>query len=208
MRKNSFFQEVFFAALAAYSPRAGLADELWTDICTAYADCRRHYHNLHHLEQLATGLFQVKSFIGNWNAIVFAIAYHDFVYQASRHNNEEESMQRAVTRLSAFVDAPTMEQCKVLILATKKHEAASDGDVNYFTDGDLSILGAEPREYDNYASNIRKEYSLYPDLIYKPGRKKVIRHFLDMKRIFKTDWFCNRYEEAARRNLENELKLL
>jgi predicted metal-dependent HD superfamily phosphohydrolase len=97
-----------------------------------------------------------------------------------------------------------MEQCVKLILATQKHEPAGE-EVNLFTDADLSVLGAEPESYKLYATQVRKEYGLYPDLIYNPGRKKVLQHFLAMPRIFKTDAFYEKYETTARRNLEWEL---
>jgi predicted metal-dependent HD superfamily phosphohydrolase len=72
----------------------------------------------------------------------------------------------------------------------------------------LSILGQSWELYEEYFNHVRKEYSVYPDFMYNPGRKKVIHHFLNMKRIFKTDEFFNKYEEAARKNLAQELKIL
>jgi predicted metal-dependent HD superfamily phosphohydrolase len=93
-------------------------------------------------------------------------------------------------------------------LATKHHQLSADEDVNYFTDADLSILGQDWGTYLDYAKKIRKEYRLYPDLAYKPGRKKVLQHFFEMESIFKTSGFRERYEAAARRNLQQELSIL
>jgi predicted metal-dependent HD superfamily phosphohydrolase len=42
---------------------------------------------------------------------------------------------------------------------------------------------------------------MYPDFLYKPGRRKVLTHFLEMERIFKSDHFYQKYEEQARKNL-------
>jgi predicted metal-dependent HD superfamily phosphohydrolase len=39
-------------------------------------------------------------------------------------------------------------------------------------DADLSILGKDLDTYLAYTKMIRKEYSIYPDFLYKPGRKK------------------------------------
>lgn len=44
--------------------------------------------------------------------------------------------------------------------------------------------------------------------MYVPGRKKVLNYFLAMPRIFKTNHFYEKYEEAARKNLEDELERL
>ncbi len=61
-------------------------------------------------------------------------------------------------------------------------------------DADLSILGQDLEIYLGYTREIRKEYSIYPDVLYKPGRKKVLRYFLDLESIFKTDYSKEKYE--------------
>jgi len=42
---------------------------------------------------------------------------------------------------------------------------------------------------------------VYPDLVYNPGRKKVLNHFLAMDSIFKTDYFYNKFDRQAKENL-------
>ena len=49
---------------------------------------------------------------------------------------------------------------------------------------------------------------MYPDMMYKPGRKKLLEHFLAMPHIFKTAFFRERLEVQARENLMRELELL
>lgn len=144
----------------------------------------------------------------NWDTIIFAIAYHDIIYNTLKTNNEERSADVAVKKLSAasFPDQ-SVAFCKRLILATKRHERA-DEETNLFTDADLSILGAEPESYNKYAEQIRREYSIYPDLVYNPGRKKVLMHLLGMSNIYKTKEFADKYEVQARINIEAELKQL
>jgi len=100
------------------------------------------------------------------------------------------------------------EKCRQQIVSTKMHEANNNSDTNYFTDADLSILGSDPNSYFKYAGQIRKEYRYFPDVLYKPGRKKVLMEFLKMKSIFKTKYFRDRYEEQAKINISDELKSL
>jgi predicted metal-dependent HD superfamily phosphohydrolase len=104
------------------------------------------------------------------------------------------------------VPTEIIENCKSQILATKKHQDSSDIDTNFFIDADLSILGQDTETYKIYFQNVRKEYSIYPDLIYNPGRKKVLKHFLELKRIFKTEYFYAKYENQAKQNLQTELE--
>lgn len=106
------------------------------------------------------------------------------------------------------VPAAMIIQCRAQVLATKKHETSTDNDTNYFTDADLSVLGQSWETYEAYYKNVRKEYSIYPDIIYKPGRKKVLQHFLSMERIFKTDHFFTAFETRAKENLQRELDIL
>ena len=94
------------------------------------------------------------------------------------------------------------------ILATKSHDNSDCNDTNLFTDADLSILGSDWDSYLIYLNQIRQEYKLYPDLIYKPGRKQVLQHFIEKQRLFKTDYFHKKFENQAKSNLEKELKLL
>jgi predicted metal-dependent HD superfamily phosphohydrolase len=149
----------------------------------------------------------VRPSIEYWDAIVLAVAYHDIIYNPLRSNNEERSAAVAVERLTAAgVDLDTVARTHQHILASKAHMLSADQDTNYFIDADLSVLGASRDEYAMYAGNVRKEYRYYPDLLYKPGRKKVLKHFLDMPRIFKTEPFYLNFDEQARQNLLWELE--
>jgi predicted metal-dependent HD superfamily phosphohydrolase len=126
-----------------------------------------------------------------------------------KSDNEEKSAGVAESRMKQVsVPESIIKNCKEQILATKKHLDNSDTDTNYFTDADLSILGQDWNMYSEYYRNVRKEYSIYPDLIYNPGRKKVLKHFLDMERIFKTEYFYSKFEQQAKINIQMELKSL
>ncbi|MCK7556860.1 hypothetical protein MKQ70_18295 [Chitinophaga sedimenti] len=64
------------------------------------------------------------------------------------------------------------------IIATKTHgDTAVDSDLSYLLDIDLGILGAPLMSYVEYTRQIRQEYRIFPDLLYNPGRKKVLKHF-------------------------------
>jgi len=198
-------KEIFFKLAAKYTNNSVLIEKLWKEINKYYSDTGRHYHNLQHLENLLIQLQEVKDKILNWDALVFSIFYHDIIYKPTKNNNEEKSTELAVKRLTEINVSPVIiSKCAEMILATKKHEHYNDTDINYFTDADLSILGQSWDEYKKYFTQIRKEYSLYPDMIYKPGRRKVLDHFLQMQRIFKTDHFYERLEIRAKENLIKE----
>jgi predicted metal-dependent HD superfamily phosphohydrolase len=209
LKKTTVLKETFIELLKNYTDSESLTNELWTEIKKNYSSKKRHYHTLHHLDNLLTQLTEVKNKIQNWNSILFTLYYHDIVYNSLKSDNEEKSAELAEKRLKQISVSPdTIELCKNQILATKSHIKSTDSDTNYFTDADLSILGQNWETYSLYYKNVRKEYSIYPDFFYNPGRKKVLNHFLSMDKIFKTEFFYKKFERQAKQNIQKEIELL
>ncbi len=208
-KKTTVLKETFIQLLTNYTDDNGLTNELWTEVEKNYSSKKRHYHTLHHLDNLLTQLTLVKDEIQNWETILFTLYYHDIIYNSLKSDNEEKSAELSEKRMKQIsVSIDTIELCKNQILATKSHIKATDSDTNYFTDADLSVLGQNWETYSLYYKNVRKEYSIYPDFVYNTGRKKVLNHFLSMDRIFKTDFFYNKLEAQAKQNLQKEIELL
>ncbi|MCA0231437.1 MAG: hypothetical protein LCH91_13280 [Bacteroidetes bacterium] len=202
-------RETFVELLANYTGNTQLINELWAEIEKNYSSKKRHYHTLQHLEHLLKQLQEIKGEILHWDTIIFTLYYHDIIYNSLNSNNEEKSATLAEKRMRQIsVASEHIERCKNQILATKSHAQSPDSDTNFFTDADLSVLGQDWSIYSQYYQNVRKEYFIYPDFVYNPGRKKVLHHFLSMKRIFKTDFFFGKFEEQARINLAHELAIL
>ncbi|MBX2924155.1 MAG: hypothetical protein KF746_18285 [Chitinophagaceae bacterium] len=199
----------FIKLLSNYTDNNGLVNELWAEIEKNYSGRKRHYHTLQHLDNLLVQLTEVKGEIENWETVLFTLYYHDIIYSSLRFDNEEKSAELAEKRMKRIsVPHNTIQLCKEQVLATKSHNTSADDDTNYFTDADLSVLGQDWETYSWYYKNVRKEYSIYPDFVYNPGRKKVLNHFLSMDRIFKTAFFYKRFEIQARQNLQKEIELL
>ncbi len=202
-------KETFIELLSNYTDNESLKSELWNEIEKNYSSKKRHYHTLQHLDNLLSLLTNIKNEITNWETILFTLFYHDIIYNSLKLDNEEKSAELAEKRMKEIsVSIDTIELCKQQILATKSHIKSSDNDTNYFTDADLSVLGQSWEKYSDYYKNVRKEYSIYPDFFYNPGRKKVLNHFLAMDSIFKTDFFYNKFELQAKQNLQKEIELL
>lgn len=207
--KAIMLKDTFIELLTTYTNNNQLINELWTEVETHYSDKNRHYHTLQHLDKLLVQLTEVKDAIHNWETILFTLYYHDIIYKSLNSDNEEKSATLAEKRMKQIsVPDDMIVLCKKQILATKTHLSSTESDTNYFTDADLSILGQDWETYSLYYKNVRKEYIIYPDLVYNPGRKKVLNHFLTMDRIFKTNFFYDRFEVQAKRNLQKEIALL
>lgn len=202
MNLKERFQHICFQ----YSQDQNLIENLWSEIEKKYTERERYYHNLEHLENMFSELDSVKDKISNFSNISFSVFYHDVIYDASSRINEEESSEFSKLRLQKLnLDPGCIEKVSEQIIATKAHQKSIDRDTNYLLDADLSILGKDLETYIDYTKKIRKEYSIYPDLLYKPGRKDVLKHFLALENIFKTDDFQGKYEVQARENIQFEI---
>jgi len=202
-------KEKFEILCLNFTDNKNLIVNFWNEIEKKYSAESRHYHNLRHLENMFEEVENVKALIKNFNNISFSIFYHDVIYDATSKSNEEKSAELAKERLEDLnIAKEDIQKVYAQILATKSHQKSDDQDTNFLLDADLSILGKDNKAYLEYTKQIRKEYSIYPNFLYKPGRKKVLEHFLELESIFKTDFFKAKYEVQARKNIEVELRNL
>lgn len=202
-------KERYFRICFNYTKNETLIENLWHEIEKKYSEKGRHYHNLNHLENMFSELEPVKDKILNFNNISFSVFYHDVIYDAKSKMNEEKSAEFAKSRLQKLdLNEIDLAEISEQILATKSHQLSKKSDIDYLLDTDLSVLGKDTQTYLGYTKQIRKEYSIYLDFLYNPGRKKVLKHFLDVENIFKTVDFRNKYESQARKNIEFELNNL
>lgn len=191
-----------------YSNDYDLLENYWTEIENKYNSKTRCYHNLTHLENMITELYEVKNNIKDFDTILFSVFYHDIIYKSTAKDNEEKSAKIAQERLCKIeLSENQLSHVFNQIIATKNHRS-TDLDTNYLLDADLCILGKSWKLYEEYTQQIRKEYAIYPDFLYKSGRKKVLIHFLKFEKIYKTCHFNNKYEDQARLNIQKEIDLL
>jgi len=184
-----------------------LIAECWRELAAAYEGAGRHYHNLAHLAAMLAELAPFQQRARDWVGLRFAVFYHDAVYEVPGARNEELSAELAQRRLPALgVPAATVARCAALIRATQHHAPSGDFDTDVLLDADLAVLGRPwPTYARHYAAAIRREYAVYPDEVYQPGRRAVLTSLLARPRLFQTPEFYARYEMQARENLTREL---
>ncbi|WDF48734.1 hypothetical protein PQ459_15490 [Chryseobacterium sp. KACC 21268] len=202
-------KSIFSNLISKFSNDEKLKLDYWQEIEKLYSQKSRKYHNLAHLENMILELENVKDEISDFDTLLFSVFYHDIVYKATSKDNEEKSAEIAKKRLEKInISNERITKIYNQILATKSHKKSDDSDTNFLLDADLAILGKDWNVYENYVRQIREEYSIYPDFLYKPGRKKVLTHFLEFEEIFKTDYFKEKYEKIARENIKREISIL
>jgi predicted metal-dependent HD superfamily phosphohydrolase len=174
-----------------------------------YSEKGRFYHTMDHINDMFLHVKENRSCIIDYDSVVFAVIWHDIIYNPLKKDNEERSAEFAEICLNDLnIPEFKIKKCCELILASKHHKQSNDNDTNFFNDADLVILGRDEEIYNSYAQNIRKEYKMIPKLIYNKGRKKVLENYLNMQRIYKTEYNYFKYERQARTNLRREIEVL
>jgi predicted metal-dependent HD superfamily phosphohydrolase len=189
-----------------------------------YKEPHRTYHNLEHIAHCLRQCERVRRSLQNVNAVMFAIWYHDAIYDPKRNSNEEESSQLANRVMTEAELTEPVKQAVTGMIRASKHNRSGliSPDCRFFLDIDLSILGSDPETYAVYEAQIQKEYSWVSEEDYRKGRADFLRKLLptqsvglkdqtnvvDQKNIFHTIFFREKYEDQAKENLAHTLELL
>ena len=180
----------------------------------AYKD--RAYHNLSHIGYMLNMLHIYQHYttgssdLSNLNELVLAIFMHDYVHVSLAVDNEEKSVE-ALKQIeqSYFHRIAYREKIENLILATKHDKPARNDEEALIADLDLSIFGTfSEAAWRWYNVNVRKEFPTICDDYYRAGRITTLESFLQRPRIFQTEFFYDKFEEQARKNLLSEINRL
>ncbi|MFD2787672.1 HD domain-containing protein [Hymenobacter rubripertinctus] len=196
------------ALVSPLLPDAALRDATYQQLVAAYDGPGRYYHNLHHVQTLLATVDEYVELVKDRPVLELAIWFHDAVYDYLSSENETRSAELA-RQFLARTNLSLERQARVayLIECTAHHTAphAPAPDLDFFLDADLRVLGAEPAAYAEYARQIRQEYRLVPNFLYRRGRRKVLEQLLNTPELYRTAEFRERLDAAARRNLRAEL---
>lgn len=210
------FRKLFFEVTSKYAESTSDIDKVYTDVIKKYSSKGRYYHGINHIYKMCDLWVEHKDKIVNPDVVFFSIVFHDIIYKPRRSDNEEKSTSYFFsTAIDYFhyMHYETILRIRKFIAQTKhgrvqsSYEGGLRNDLFLFLDFDLSVLSSSEDEYNQYAKDIRKEYRIYPNFMYRPGRIKVLNSFLNKDRIYLSDEFLNK-EEIARKNIENEINLL
>ena len=181
----------------------GSGKDNYEEIARLYGETHRYYHNFVHIAHSLNELNEASRFIENPNEVETAIWYHDAIYDIKAKNNEEKSAELAEKILTkARIKKQFIKSVTEKILATKHDMTPKDKDTQYLIDIDLAILGKPTEEFEEYERDIRSEYSFVPEYQFKQKRKEILQNFLCRNSVYSTDFFKQKYESQARKNLE------
>lgn len=186
----------------------GSGEDAYNELVSLYGETQRAYHNFVHIAHVLREFDKARSFIESPELVEVALWYHDAVYNSKEKGNEEKSAELAEQRLNrAGIKHPFIDGVIALILATKHQAIPQTSHGKYLVDIDLSILGKNEKEFDEYEKDIRDEYSWVSEEQFLQGRSAILQEFLKRDSIYSTDFFKQRYESQARKNLERSITL-
>jgi predicted metal-dependent HD superfamily phosphohydrolase len=177
-------------------------------VLARYAEPHRAYHTGEHIARVLTLLDRARPRLREPDEAELAVWLHDLVYDPRAADNEERSAEIAARWLAeGGVEAARADRVRGLILVTRHAGPPDEGDARYVVDADLTILGAEPADFDRYEDQVRREYAFRSDAEWRAGRVRILSAFLDRPRIYLTPEFA-RFERPARDNLARSIARL
>ena len=183
------------------------SSEVRDAVVAAYADPARGYHDTRHLTEVLQRLDELGAAGERYDATPVRLAawFHDAVYDGER-DAEERSAAWAEDALAGAAPADVVAEVARLVRLTETHTPA-DEDANgcALSDADLGILAAPRERYDEYVAAVRREYAHLDDAVFAKGRADVLRALAAKPQLFHTAYARERWEAAARANLEREL---
>jgi predicted metal-dependent HD superfamily phosphohydrolase len=211
---TSLVPRVEFNRLWADSGCQGNGNAVFHDLVQVYSAPRRHYHTLAHvmlvLERISEILdagpadFTVRDYL----ALQWAAWFHDAVMFVSVTDVMDSAFMAAEVLRQAGLSYPLIDTVHRLILATGHDRDKLYWDEAILVDADLSILGADREQFDEYERLVRLEYPDVSDVDFAAGRAKILKRFLDRHGIYFTEYGRKSWENKARANLRYSIHKL
>jgi predicted metal-dependent HD superfamily phosphohydrolase len=174
----------------------------------SYKEKMRFYHTLSHIEDMFKEYEWIKDKIVCKITFILGIWLHDSVYDPTKRNNEELSAIQGALILKKYGLSSLIPKVTEHILATRHQEEPIDSDAKYLVDIDIAIFGKSEKKFDEYECNITKEYAFLAKNEFAYYRKIVLQKFINRPRIYYTDYFRDKYEVQARKNLRRSIQTL
>jgi predicted metal-dependent HD superfamily phosphohydrolase len=180
---------------------ATVAEETFEKLAALWNEPSRHYHNREHLAECLYQLDLAGPGAAATNVVELALWFHDAIYVARAPKNEERSSELVLGECQRLhIDRKIAEVAAALVRATA-HDTCSEElgpEGALMLDVDLAILGSDPVRFLEYEYAIEEEFEKTPTLKLRIGRGRFLASLLARPAIFRTTFFHDRYEAAAR----------
>ena len=177
--------------------------EVLSQLDGAYSQSGRYYHNAQHILACLEHLDRISDRLEFPLEVELALWFHDAIYKVFSNDNEQKSAQWARDFLVVNgAQGAAASRVYDLIIATQHNAPATTQDAAWLVDIDLSILGRPAAVYEQFESDIRREYRMVPWFLYRKKRAEILSGFLAREKIYINEPFSTEWEEQARCNMQ------
>ena len=181
--------------------------EVQAELRRAYSAPSRAFHTLHRVAECLEILAAHRSLARQPLELELAIWFHAASADVRRADNELRNAERASEcLLDAGATGDQAGRLHDLVLATAPHAELQGEDQCLLIDILNAIYGARPTRYDEFERQRRQEHRHVPQSLYQSVRRKALRDLQNAQQIYWTPIFRERYESAARTNIQRALR--
>ncbi len=173
------------------------------ELTRRYCEPHRGYHDIRHIAQMLTWGREVELD----DAQVWAVWFHDAIYDPRSKRNEEDSADLARQMLAdAGQPSAVIDTVAQIVLDTKSHKPTIPASAKVL-DLDLGSLALPWSDFTANSDAIRREYAHVADADFNAGRQAFLTTLLQRPRLYYTPWGEAR-EATARANVKRLLEVL
>jgi predicted metal-dependent HD superfamily phosphohydrolase len=181
-------------------PQALPGRPVFDELAAHYDAPERTYHTLGHVDDCLARLDTVASLVGNPDAIEIAIWFHDVLCDPGARDNELRSARWYLERSTGTTPHFRIAVCR-MILASRHIAPAVRPDARYMVDIDLAGFGHPWLEFRRTTDLVRGEFPHKTDEEFASGLAPFMRSLVARESMYGTDFFRERCEATARRNV-------
>jgi predicted metal-dependent HD superfamily phosphohydrolase len=182
-------------------PDAVAAGPLFDEIAAHYREPFRTYHTLGHVDDCLARLDTVAHLVATPDAIEVALWFHDVLCDPGARDNEVRSARWYLERSAGTTARFRIAVCR-MILASRHLQPAVRADARYMVDIDLAGFGSPWLEFRRTTDLVRGEFPHKSDEDFARGLAPFLRSLVARESMYGTDFFRERCEATARRNVE------
>jgi len=179
--------------------RQGLGDGVFERLVAAYGEPHRHYHTLVHIVEMLDCLDQSRHLAVDEDAVALAVWFHDAIYDSTVAHGANEAASADL--LSDLCPVAAAVPAHAMILHSAHHGPSDDPDTRLFCDLDLYRLAGPLATFLRHGDDVRAEYGWVSDEAWASGRASFMGGMLKRPAIYQTDYWRDRLEADARRNI-------
>lgn len=205
--RDLLLKERFIRLWRRQAPDGGDANAAWRAVERRYSEPHRHYHDKQHLAHCLEQLDLASDKVSDPDPIEMAIWYHDVINDPGRQDNERRSAEHFRALAHGRLDPDFITVVEDLIMATTHRRPPEDLDHQLICDIDLASFGCPWECFMRDSDAVRAEFEGSDEEYYR-GKATFLRTMLQRRKIFLTDFFHERYERQARKNIQRLLDLI